>query len=106
MKTKTLLMILVMICGTAVMGFSQKHHGKGTTEERINRRLDKMDEVVKFTGNQRNDLKILFTNLAKKAKDAFCANEIGTDAMKNAMKGIHEERRAGMEKILTKDQLT
>jgi hypothetical protein len=107
MKTKQfLVLILVLTLGTAV-SFAQKHHrgGKGTIEDRINHKLDKMDAVVKFTGNQRADLKNLLTDLAKKKKDAFCANELGTDDMKNAMKAIRKEQKEGVKKILTKDQL-
>lgn len=107
MKTKNFLaLLLLLFVGTAV-SFAQGHHkgrGKGTIEDRVNRRLDKMDEVVKFTGNQRNDLKALFMDLAKKKKDAFCANEIGTDGMKNAMKDIRKEQKEGVKKILTADQ--
>ncbi len=109
MKTKNFLALILLLCiGTAV-SYSQGDHkgrgkGKGTIEDRVNGRLDKMDEVVKFTGNQRNDLKTLFTDLAKKKKDAFCANEIGTDDMKNAMKAIHKEQKDGVKRILTTDQ--
>jgi hypothetical protein len=96
-----------LLCiGTAV-SFAQGHHkgrAKGTIEDRVNSRLDKMDGIVKFTGNQRTDLKSLFLDLAKKKKDAFCTNEIGTDGMKNAMQMIHKEQKDGMKKILTNDQ--
>jgi hypothetical protein len=107
MKTKQILtLILVLTMGTS-LSFAQRHHrgGKGTIEDRINHKLDKMDAVVKFTGNQRNDLKLLLTDLAKKKKDAFCANDLGTDDMKNAMKAIRKEQKEGVKKILTKDQL-
>lgn len=106
MKTKKLVSLIAIILCTVAVSFAQKHHkGKGTIEDRINHRLDKMDEIVKFTGNQRSDLKTLLTDLARKKKDAFCANEIGTDGMKNAMKSINKEKKEGVKKILTDGQL-
>lgn len=108
MKTKNLIALLVIVFSSLPVSFAQKNHhkkGGGTIEDRVNRKLDKMDEVVKFTGNQRSDLKLLLTDLAKKKKDAFCANELGSDGMKNAMKSIREEAKEGVKKILTKDQL-
>ena len=110
MKTKNFLALILLLCMGTAVSFSQGHHkghgkGKGTIEDRVNSRLDKMDGIVKFTGNQRTDLKNLFMDFAKKKKDAFCANEIGTDGMKNAMKAIHQEQKDGVKKILTNDQM-
>lgn len=110
MKAKNILALVLLLCLGSTVSFAQGHHkgrgkGKGTIEDRVNHKLDKLDEVVKFTGNQRNDLKTLFMDLAKRKKDAFCANEIGTDDMKNAMKAIHKEQKEGVKKILTADQL-
>lgn len=110
MKTKLVSTFIIFCCFVAV-SFGQRNQGgghqqgKGTIEDRINKRLDKMDEIVKFTGNQRSDLKTLLTDMAKKKKDAFCANEIGTDGMKNAMKAINKEKKEGVKKILTDGQL-
>lgn len=105
MKTKQLFgLIMVLGCSIAV-SFAQKHQrGGGTLDDRINRRLDKMDQIVKFTGNQRKDMLTFMVDLAKKKKDAFCANEIGSDGMKNAMKAINKERREGVKKALNSDQ--
>lgn len=106
MKTKTFLTVILALILTTAISFSQKEHrGKGTIEDRIDHRLDKIDEVVKFTGTQRNDLKLMFTDLAKKKKDAICSNDIGTDGMKNAMKTIHKEQKDGLKKVLTNDQM-
>lgn len=106
MKMKTLLTVILALGLTTAISFSQKEHrGKGTIEDRIDHRLDKIDEVVKFTGTQRNDLKLMFTDLAKKKKDAICSNDIGTDGMKNAMKTIHKEQKDGLKKVLTDDQM-
>jgi hypothetical protein len=82
-----------------------KEKGGKSMDDRINTKLDKMNEVVKFTGNQRTDLKTLFTDLAKRGKDAICANEIGSDALKTSMKLLNQERKDSMKKILTEDQL-
>lgn len=104
-KTKKFLTLILVLCSSVAISFAQKHHkGKGTIEDRVNKRLDKMDAVVKFTGNQRNDLKTLFLDLAKKKKDAFCANEIGTDGMEKAMKSIRKEQKDAVKKILSDDQ--
>ena len=111
MKTNRLICTVIIFCSLVAVSFGQanergKHKkGKGTIEDRINKRLDKMDAVVKFTGNQRNDMKALMTDLAKKKKDAFCDNEIGTDGMRNAMKAIRKEKINGAKKILTSDQI-
>jgi hypothetical protein len=78
--------------------------GGGTIEDRVNRHLDKMNEVVKFTGTQRDQMKTLFTDIAKRKKEAACNNEIGSDAMKDAMKSIREAKKDGMKKILSEDQ--
>ena len=111
MKTNRLISSAIIFFCLVTVSFGQTNQrsthkkGKGTVEDRINKRLDKMDEVVKFTGNQRNDMKALMTDFAKKKKDAFCANEIGTDGMKNAMKAIRKEKIDGAKKILTSDQM-
>ncbi len=102
---KRLTLSIAVFLGMVAFSFSQHHRGGGTIEDRVDRRLDKMDEVVKFTGTQRNDLKILLTDLAKKKKDAFCTNEIGSAGMKNAMKDIQKEKKAGVKKILSNDQV-
>jgi len=100
MRTLKLIMAVFFI-GTAVtVGYSQKHHGKAKKEDRIN----KMDEVVKFTGDQRTQVQALFDDMAKKKRDAFCANEMGSDGMKKAMKDIRKDKIDGLKKILNKDQ--
>ena len=83
-----------------------KHDQKGKSmDDRIDNRLNKMDEVVKFTGTQRDQMKALFTDMSKKKKDAICANEMGSDGMKSALRTIHEDQKEGIKKILTEDQM-
>lgn len=105
MKTRNFLATLIAICISLAFSFSQRDHKGRSLDDRINHRLDKIDEVVKFTGNQRNDVKILLTNLAKKKKDVVCSNELGSEGMKNGMKLVRKEAKEGMKKILTPDQM-
>lgn len=105
MKTRNFLATVFAICISLAFSFAQRDHKDGSLDDRINHRLDKIDEVVKFTGNQRNDVKILLTNLAKKKKDVVCSNELGSDGMKNGMKLVRKEAKEGMKKILTPDQM-
>lgn len=110
MKTNRLISTVVIFCCFMAVSFGQRnqgdnHKGKGTIEDRVNKRLDKMDEVVKFTGHQRSDMKVMMTDLGKRKKDAFCANDPGTDGMKNAMKAINKEKKEGVKKILSDDQI-
>lgn len=111
MKLKIVTLIFCGVIGFIGTGYGQQdHHGKrkggGSVEDRINRHLNKMDEIVKFTGTQKTDMKNLFDAIARQKKDAFCANEPGSDGMKNAMKTIRREKEDGLKKILTNDQLT
>ncbi len=106
MKIKQFTTAFFLLFCLVTVSFGQgRHKGQGSIEDRIDHRLDKMDEVVKFTGTQRNDVKALFTDIAKKKKDAFCTNEIGSDGMKKAMKSIRKEKEDKLEKILNKDQM-
>jgi hypothetical protein len=105
MKTRNFLATVFAICISLAFSFAQRDHKGGSMEDKINHRLDKMDEVVKFTGNQRNEMKTLLTNLANKRKDVICANELGSEGMKNGMKSFRKEAKEEIKKILTPDQM-
>lgn len=111
MKLKIISSLAALFLGIVFMSYGQHDHrgkikGGGTIEDRINRHLDKMDQIVKFTGTQKTDMKNLFDVIARQKKDAFCSNEVGSDNMKDAMKTIRRAKEDGMKKILTRDQLT
>lgn len=99
------LMIMVLLMGTTIsINYSQKQHGKFDRKAKQEDRINKMDEIVKFTGDQRAQVEALFDDMAKKRRDAFCANELGSDGMQKAMKDIRKDKMEGLKKILTKDQ--
>ena len=105
MKTRKLILLIVLVGFLISTGFSQHQHGRLDVKGRMNDRLDKMDEVVKFTGNQRAEVQALFEEVVKKKKDAFCSNEMGSEGMQKAMKSIRKEKNDRLKKILSKDQM-
>jgi hypothetical protein len=105
MKTNHLIVMIAILGFAFTTGYSQKQHGRLDIDGRIEDHLDKMNEVVQFTGNQRSELQALFNEVAKKKKNAFCANELGSDGMQKAMKSIRKDKDAKLKKILTKDQM-
>jgi len=104
MTTKNMFAVLLVLAMGIGSAFSQKDHKKFDPQVRMDKKLNKMDEVVKFTGTQRNEIQVLFTQSMQKKKDAFCSHETGTEDMKNAMKAVRTETEDGLKKILSGDQ--
>jgi hypothetical protein len=106
MKTTKLMVVIAMILLAFTTAYSQTQHGRFDAKGKVNDRIDKMDAVVKFTGNQRTEVQALFDDVVKMKKDAFCTNEMGSDGMQKAMKSIRKEKDTRLKKILTNDQMT
>lgn len=77
---------------------------RATPEQESERLVERLNEELRLTEQQQNDLKVYFTDSFKKRKEAFGKNKGNREEFREMMKKEREETDAQLKKVLTEEQ--
>ena len=95
----------LMLCGT-VNAQDAKEGKKGKRGPSVDQQMERMNEELKLTDEQKPKVKTVLENSQKKRQELFADSSVTGDDRRTKMQSIMEEQNKKLKEILTAEQYT
>jgi protein CpxP len=95
----------LMLCGT-VNAQDAKEGKKGKRGQSVEQIMDRMNETLKLTDEQKPKVKAVLEESQKKRQELFADSSVTGDDRRTKMQAIMEEQNKKLKEILTAEQYT